>query len=74
MTDHLTALQASKRKATRQRDNWKARAERYREALEILRDELSRVRDVVGEVDAGIIDGVLARTVLREVAMSEAHP
>jgi hypothetical protein len=34
MTDHLTALRASKRKSTRQRDNWKARAMKYREALE----------------------------------------
>ena len=57
---------ARRNKATRQRDNWKARAVKYKEAMEILRDELSRVRDVVGEVDAGIIDGVLARTVLRE--------
>ena len=41
MSDPLTALHASKRKTTRQRNNWKARAMKYREALEtydILKD------------------------------------
>ena len=38
MTDPLTALHASKRKATRQRENWKSRAMKYREALEFYAD------------------------------------
>ncbi len=67
MTDHLTALHASKRKATRQRDNWKARAERYREALELIRrDAVDFGKDWCAEV--------ARRAVLAEADKMDTHP
>jgi hypothetical protein len=64
--DPLTALQASKRKATRQRDNWKARAVKYKEGLELIAKYGGKTECEDGVACTGSWCAEQARTVLRE--------